>query len=58
MFNSKNNHIMSTDKKSQDQINQRLEEKAINIKEKKSDGKEINPQEKQRKEIRQPRDNA
>ncbi len=49
---------MSSNKKDQDSINQRLEEKAINIKEKKSDGKEINPQEKQRKDIHQPRDNA
>ena len=45
-------------KKDNDPTKQGLEEKAINIKEKESDGREINPQEKNRKETHQPRDNA
>lgn len=49
---------MSMNKKDKDPNKQGLEEKAINIKEKESDGREINPQEKNRKEIHQPRDNA
>lgn len=50
---------MNTDK--HDQIpddKQGKKEKAINIKEKASDGKEINPQVKQKQEKHQPRDNA
>lgn len=46
------------DQEKQDQNKQGLKEKAINIKEKESDGREINPQEKQRREGHQPRDNA
>lgn len=49
---------MSIDKNKVDPEKQGLKEKAINIKEKKSDGHEINPQEKNRQEIHQPRDNA
>lgn len=49
---------MNTDKKIPDPDKQGLKEKAINIKEKESDGREINHQEKQKKEIHQPRDNA
>ena len=49
---------MSTNKKNQEEKKQGLKEKAINIKEKESNGREINPQKKQRQEIHQPRDNA
>ena len=35
-----------------------IEESAINIKQKEADGKEINPQNKNKREVHQPRDNA
>ncbi|WP_189702580.1 hypothetical protein [Subsaximicrobium wynnwilliamsii] len=44
--------------KQRDLNKQGLKEQAINIKEKASDGKEINPQVKQKQEKHQPRDNA
>lgn len=53
---------MKTDEKKQEELlkqeKQGLKENAINIKEKKSDGKEINPQVKQKRERHQPRDKA
>jgi hypothetical protein len=44
--------------KQRDLNKQGLKEQAINIKEKASDGKEINPQVKQKQEKYQPRDNV
>ncbi|WP_233279970.1 hypothetical protein [Constantimarinum furrinae] len=44
--------------KNQDKQQQSIEESAINKKEKESDGREINYQEKQRREQHQPRDTA
>lgn len=49
---------MTMNKKEQKQNKQSLKEQAINIKGKASDGKEINPQVKQKQEKHQPRDNA
>jgi hypothetical protein len=46
------------DKNTERQKKQGIEESAINHKEKESDGREINYQEKQRKEQHQPRDTA
>ncbi|MEO6347187.1 MAG: hypothetical protein ABIO60_04675 [Aquaticitalea sp.] len=49
---------MKTNKKNQKEDKQSTKEQAINMKEKTSDGKEINPQVKQKQEKHQPRDNA
>lgn len=49
---------MNKNKNEKDPKNQSIEEKAINIKEKESDGKEISPQERDRRDVHQPRDNA
>lgn len=49
---------MKTNKETESQDKQSLKNQAINIKEKASDGKEINPQVKQKQEKHQPRDNA
>lgn len=49
---------MSKNKNEKDPDKQGLKEKAINIKEKESDGREISPQEKDRRDIHQPRNNA
>ncbi len=48
---------MEKDNKIQHQKNS-IEESAINIKQKEADGKEINPQNKNKREVHQPRDNA
>lgn len=50
--------MKKTNKNEQMPDRQSKKEHAINIKEKASDGKEINPQVKQKQEKHQPRDNA
>ncbi|MCK0124311.1 hypothetical protein MWU76_07845 [Gelidibacter sp. F2691] len=49
---------MKKTEETQSQDKQSLKNQAINSKEKASDGKEINPQVKQKQEKHQPRDNA
>ncbi|TDU39675.1 hypothetical protein BXY82_1705 [Gelidibacter sediminis] len=49
---------MKTNKDTRSQDKQSLKDQAINIKEKASDGKKINPQVEQKQEKHQPRDNA
>lgn len=53
--------MKNDDKKQKELLNQEkqgLKENAINIKQNESDGKEINPQVKQKRDIHQPRNNA
>ena len=52
------NFTVMKKEKNQDKQQQSIEESAINKKEKESDGREINYQEKQRREQHQPRDTA